>query len=124
MLSSQILIFESNNHFQDCPKEARSNYRGRLCGHDDAIGLLLGKILKVPVILWTEGIEEPRFLLGLLTRQLRMFFVRKADAIIVPGSLSRAYAVSMGADASKVFVAPNSIDNQFFHQTLQTKQTG
>jgi len=66
------------------------------------------------VILWTEGFREPKSLLGIITRTLRSFFIRKADAILVPGNLSKNYAVSMGANKSKVFIAPNSIDNQVF----------
>jgi glycosyltransferase involved in cell wall biosynthesis len=74
----------------------------------------LGKVMKIPVILWTEGIREPRTFLGLITRPIRMFFIKKADAIIVPGRVSRNYVISLGAAKSKVFIAPNCIDNGFF----------
>jgi glycosyltransferase involved in cell wall biosynthesis len=78
------------------------------------MAFLFGKAMKIPVILWTEGIKEPVSLLGLLTRPLRQLFVKGADAIIVPGRVSRNYAISLGAAKSKVFIAPNCIDNGFF----------
>ncbi len=83
----------------------------------------LGKILTIPVILWIEGVMEPRSLLGMFTRPLRMFFIKQADAIIVPGRLSKDYVISMGGDKSKVFIAPNSIDNDFFiKHTIEYKK--
>jgi glycosyltransferase involved in cell wall biosynthesis len=74
----------------------------------------LGKVMKIPIIFWTEGIREPRSFLGLVSRPIRMFFIKGADAIIVPGRLSKNYVVSMGADKFRVFIAPNCIDNDFF----------
>ena len=74
----------------------------------------LGKVSKIPVIFWIEGVREPRSFLGLISRPIRMFFIKEADAIIVPGRLSRDYVISMGADKSRVFIAPNCIDNDFF----------
>ena len=74
----------------------------------------IGTILKIPIVYWTEGVREPQSFLGLLTRPMRMFFIKEAKAIIVPGRLSRNYVVSMGAKKSKVFIAANSINNDFF----------
>lgn len=78
------------------------------------MAFIFGKAMKIPIILWSEGIKEPISLLGLLSRPLRQLFVKCADAIIVPGRVSRNYVISLGAAKSKVFIAPNCIDNGFF----------
>jgi glycosyltransferase involved in cell wall biosynthesis len=78
------------------------------------LALFTAKLLKIPVIYWTEGMKEPQTLLGALTRPIRILFVKKADAIIVPGKLSKQYVISLGANSDKVFIAPNSIDNNLF----------
>jgi len=72
------------------------------------------KLLKIPIIQWTEGIKEPRSILGVISRPIRMLFVKRSDAIIVPGRLSKNYVISLGADAEKVFIARNAIDNKLF----------
>lgn len=78
------------------------------------MAFIVGSLLNIPLVFWVENIEEPRSFLGLVTRPLRMLFIRKADAIITPGELSRKYVTRMGANPMKVFVAPNIIDNRFF----------
>jgi glycosyltransferase involved in cell wall biosynthesis len=83
------------------------------------LAFFVSKILKTPVIYWTEGIKEPYSILGILTRPLRIFFIKKSDAIIVPGKLSRQYVINLGAVAEKVFIAPNSIDNDLFIKLSQ-----
>jgi glycosyltransferase involved in cell wall biosynthesis len=78
------------------------------------IAFIMSKLLRTPVLLWTEGVREPWSFVGSVTKAIRMLLIQKADAIVVPGSLSRSYVVSMGARRSKVIVAPNTIDNDFF----------
>ena len=74
----------------------------------------IAKLLKIPIIHWTEGIKEPQSVLGIITRPLRMLSVKKAGAVIVPGRPSKRYVISLGVDAEKVFIAPNAIDNKLF----------
>jgi len=83
------------------------------------LALFTAKLLRIPVIYWTEGMKEPQTLLGALTRPVRILFVKKADAIIVPGKLSKRYVISLGASPDKVFIAPNSIDNDLFIRLSQ-----
>ncbi len=83
------------------------------------LAFAVGVFLKIPVIHWTEGTKEPRSILGAITRPLRMLFLKKSNAVIVPGRLSRGYVISLGANAEKVFIAPNTIDNQLFVNTSQ-----
>jgi glycosyltransferase involved in cell wall biosynthesis len=82
------------------------------------------RILQIPMVYWVESTREPTSFLGKVSRKIRTFFIEKADAIIVPGDLSRRYILSIGVSKSKVFVAPNAIDNELFidssvkHHTL------
>jgi glycosyltransferase involved in cell wall biosynthesis len=78
------------------------------------VAFAVAKLLKIPIIHWTEGVKEPRSILGIITKPLRMLFVKKSNAIIVPGKLSKNYVISLGADAEKVFIARNVIDNKLF----------
>jgi glycosyltransferase involved in cell wall biosynthesis len=83
------------------------------------LAFAIAKLLKIPIVYWTEGIKEPRSNLGMITRPLRMFFVKKSNAIIVPGKLSKRYVINLGADVEKVFIAPNAIDNDLFIKPSQ-----
>jgi len=83
------------------------------------VAFAVAKLLKIPIIHWTEGIKEPQSILGIITKPLRMLFVKKSNAIIVPGKLSKNYVISLGADVEKVFIAPNAIDNDLFIKISQ-----
>jgi glycosyltransferase involved in cell wall biosynthesis len=88
-----------------------------ISGYNNPINLLMlfrALLFKIPFIYWTEGIHEPNSLLGLITRPLRVLFVKKARAIIVPGKISKKYVFSLGADFSKIIIASNIIDNKLF----------
>ena len=79
----------------------------------------VSKLLRIPVIYWTEGMKEPQSILGTISRPLRVLFVKKLSAITVPGKLSKNYVISLGANAEKVFIAPNAIDNDLFIKVSQ-----
>jgi glycosyltransferase involved in cell wall biosynthesis len=83
------------------------------------LAFAIAKLLKIPIVYWTEGIKEPRSNLGMITRPLRMLFVKKANAIIVPGKLSKKYIIDLGADVEKAFISPNVIDNDLFIKISQ-----
>ena len=83
------------------------------------LAFFTAKLLKIPVIYWTEGMKEPQTLLGALTRPIRILYVKNSDAIIVPGKLSKRYVISLGANPDKVYIAPNSIDNDLFIRLSQ-----
>ena len=78
------------------------------------LAFVMGRLLSIPIIHWTEGTKEPNSFLGLLTKPLRIFFVKKPDAIVVPGRMSKDYYISLGVEAERVFIAPNAIDNELF----------
>ncbi|MEM3709050.1 MAG: glycosyltransferase family 4 protein [Nitrososphaerales archaeon] len=77
------------------------------------------KILKIPIIYWTEGIREPRSIMGILSRPIRRLFTTKSNAVIVPGRLSKEYIIRLGATKEKIFIAPNTIDNKLFVETAK-----
>jgi glycosyltransferase involved in cell wall biosynthesis len=83
------------------------------------LAFFTAKLLKIPIIYWTEGMKEPQTLLGALTRPIRILYVKNSDAIIVPGKLSKRYVISLGANPDKVYIAPNSIDNDLFIRLSQ-----
>jgi len=82
------------------------------------LAFALARLSEIPLIYWTEGITEPQSILGKISRPLRTLFIKKSGSIIVPGRLSKNYVISLGADPEKVFIAPNSIDNKLFTQSL------
>ncbi len=75
---------------------------------------VITKLFRISIIYWTEGIKEPQSILGALTRPLRILFIKASNAIVVPGGLSRNYVIDLGANAEKIFIAPNAIDNKLF----------
>jgi glycosyltransferase involved in cell wall biosynthesis len=87
------------------------------------LAFVLGRLLRIPIVHWTEGIEEPKSLLGLLTRSIRSLSVQKPDAIIVPGKLSMEYAVGLGGQRESVFVAANSMDNELYNRLSDKYQS-
>ena len=85
----------------------------------------ISKALKLPVILWSEMWEGGEGSLAKFVDPLTRFFIRNADALIVPGSRSRDFHIKRGAAPEKVFIAPNIINNDvFFAKSSAFKQRG
>lgn len=83
------------------------------------------KLLKTPVILWSEGIKSSQWpgdiksaqsLLVKVASPLTKFITKKVDAIVVPGTMSRDFYIGEGARKKKVFIAPNALDDEMFMQ--------
>lgn len=72
------------------------------------------KLLKIPVILWSEGFEGVQSILGKIISPISNYIIRNTDAIIVPGIMARDYHIMLGASPDKIFTAHNIVDNQFF----------
>lgn len=77
---------------------------------------IASKLLKTPIILWSEGVGSAQSLLGKVINPLTRYIVRNVDAIVVPGTRSRDFHIRMGAIPEKIFIAPNIVDNEMFIQ--------
>lgn len=75
---------------------------------------ITSKLLKIPIVWWSEGIESAQSKLGKLITPLTKYIVKNVDSIVVPGSLSKAYHVKIGANPEKIFFAPNIVNNEQF----------
>ena len=78
---------------------------------------IISKLLKTPIILWSEGIENSQSTLGKAINPLIQFIIRNVDAVIVPGTLSRDFHLKQGAVLEKIFIAPNIVDNETFKRS-------
>ena len=86
-----------------------------ICGNKDfttQAAFIAAKITGIKVILWSEGIESARSLLGKVIEPITKYVVKKAEAIVVPGVMSKNFHVNLGAEPQKIFIAWDSIDNE------------
>jgi glycosyltransferase involved in cell wall biosynthesis len=75
------------------------------------LALVIARLTGTKVILWTEDIGSDNFFFRPLARFLKSRIIRAVDALIVPGKRARGFCLEMGANADRVFVAPNAVDN-------------
>lgn len=75
------------------------------------------KLLRIPTIWWSEGIESTQSKLGKLISPLTKHIVKNVDAVIVPGSLSKKFHIKLGANPETVFLAPNIVNNKEFFES-------
>lgn len=78
---------------------------------------LLRKILGYKFLWWVESNARDSRVRGRLSARLKGRLARGADGVIVPGSASASYVMDLGVDTSRVFVAPNTVDHQFFRKS-------
>lgn len=74
------------------------------------------KFLNIPVILWSEANECAVSNLGKIFSPFTKYIIKKADAIINPGILAKMYSIKNGANDKKIFLAPNTINNQQYFE--------
>ena len=87
------------------------------------LSFFVSKALKLPVILWSEAVEGVETSLARLIDPLTRYIIKSADALIVPGTLSRDFHIKRGAPAQKVFVAPNIVNvDTFFTRSSAYKE--
>lgn len=72
------------------------------------ISFLLSRFLRRPFILWDETWYYPRTFARTVAMPFVKSMVRNCEAIVVPGSKSKEFLVSLGANRQKIFVAPNA----------------
>jgi|LFRM01.2.fsa_nt_gb glycosyltransferase involved in cell wall biosynthesis len=87
---------------------------GGCCDFTTQLAFIVSKLAKIPLILWSEGINSAQSKLGKLVSPLTNRIVASVDAVIVPGELSRQYHIECGAMPERVFIAPSVVDNEFY----------
>jgi len=76
------------------------------------LALAVAKLLKIPLIYWTEGIKEPESILGIITKPIRSLFAITSDACLAQGNRTKEYLESLGVDNASIFIAHNCVDNE------------
>ncbi len=76
------------------------------------ISFLVSMILRTPFIIWDETWYYPPTLARKIALNFAKIILRYTKAIIVPGSKSREFFVSLGVEPHKIFVAPNACRKQ------------
>lgn len=80
--------------------------------------MLYAKFFKRRIILWCESNKYDQRLNYPLVEAYKRWFVRNCTGYIVPGKASFEYLISLGAEAKKIWVAPNAVDNDYFYQAI------
>jgi glycosyltransferase involved in cell wall biosynthesis len=71
---------------------------------------------QIPFYLWVESTKMNIRSGDRWTETLKSQFMHRCTAFIVPGIAASDYVESYGVPKSKIFVAPNAVDNHFFEQ--------
>jgi glycosyltransferase involved in cell wall biosynthesis len=86
------------------------------------MSFIISKIRKKPIIIWTEGIETSESQLGKVFSPIFSYLIKKCDAVVVPGNKSREYVLGYGCSDKKIFLAPNTVNNNYYileHQKIK-----
>jgi glycosyltransferase involved in cell wall biosynthesis len=76
------------------------------------ISFLASMILRKPFIIWDETWYYPPTLARIIVMTFAKTMLKYTKAIIVPGSKSKEFFVSIGVEPYKIFVAPNACKKQ------------
>ncbi len=68
----------------------------------------------VPFLLWVESTASDKRSGNPIIEWLKSRFMQRCDAFVVPGKSSLQYVRSFSVSESRIFVAPNAVDNDFF----------
>jgi glycosyltransferase involved in cell wall biosynthesis len=72
------------------------------------ITFVVAKLLRKPFILCNEGWYYPRTIFRFLRQPLLNIMMLYSDAIVVSGTKAKEFALHVGADPRKVFIAPDA----------------
>jgi glycosyltransferase involved in cell wall biosynthesis len=78
------------------------------------IALCYAKFFQKRFILWCESNEYDQRYRNPLKEAYKCWFIKNCMGYIVPGKASLEYLLLLGADAEKIGVAPNAVDNDYF----------
>lgn len=78
------------------------------------LAMLYAKLFKRRIILWSESNRYDQRSNHPAREIYKRWFVRNCTGYIVPGKASFEYLLSLGAEAKKIWIAPNAVDNDYF----------
>ena len=85
--------------------------------HPDGLaGVLLGKALKIPVVVSARGTDVNLFPTFKLIRPMIKWTLRKAECVIAVSNSLKESITALGIAAAKIRVIPNGVDAQRFHR--------
>lgn len=87
------------------------------------LAFIMSKIVRVPIILWTENIGNPDSNIGPISSLAKLYYTqvaRRANAILVPGTASLRFHREIGIESNRIFISPNAIDNLRFRRICES----
>lgn len=72
------------------------------------VSIFIIKIMRKPAIIWSEQWRYPEKLHKKLGMPLFKLIAKKSNAYIVPGIQHRKFAIELGCNPKKIFIAPNA----------------
>jgi glycosyltransferase involved in cell wall biosynthesis len=87
-----------------------------------AVAFLVAKARGKPFVLWTSIWEHPYTPFHRFSGPVSDYIYRHSDAIVTDGEHVKAYLVSRGIDARKVFAAELAVDNDFFAAPIDPRR--
>ncbi|MDD5553088.1 MAG: glycosyltransferase family 4 protein [Candidatus Omnitrophica bacterium] len=86
------------------------------------LAVIYAKLFRRKIILWCESNRFSDSHNILLKEAYKRWFVRSCSGYIVPGKMSYEYLLSLGARSDKIWKAPNAVDNDYFHNSCDSKR--
>jgi glycosyltransferase involved in cell wall biosynthesis len=75
---------------------------------------ILCKTRGIPYITWVESTLGQPSKRRSVAKPLNRIIIKNAAAMVIPGSKAEDYVKSLGGTQEKIFIAPNSVDNEYF----------
>src|SRR5207253_5864879 len=80
------------------------------------VGYAVAKVLRIPMLVWTEEISERAKASSYFQRRLRAFLVPRAKAFLAWGEPAVNYLRSLGVSGEKIHYCAQAIDNEAWAQ--------
>jgi teichuronic acid biosynthesis glycosyltransferase TuaC len=127
LLPKISMPFHAISMFLGClPEIRRINRRGKIdCidAHfvypDGLAAVLLGKLLRIPVIVSARGSDINVYPSFRLVRPMIRWTLREASALIAVSAALKSEMAALGTDENKIRVVPNGVDSQRFQNSNQ-----
>jgi len=86
------------------------------------LGYVASKLTSTGTVLWTERFRETTNPLGKPLIPLLRIMARRADSLLVPTAQAREFQHRRGVEDSRLFVAPNVVDNDVYWSNDRTDE--